>query len=355
MYIINERLFLAIPPSYYVVLLDSSPCHHRPWIVRPVLVSFSQRSLRATASVRINQLIVSSLRHPLRPPTPPALNMIEVHTAIPLTTSSSRSELKLPLLADRQEGRIDTNDKNNNESICSWSGLLSVSLGFLLQMIVFGVVDSCMGHPTELTTTLPVSICISVVLVVGICSIPLQYFEAARNILASPPFFSGFFLGFIIQVVSLGSTAAIALKWGKHGSDNALYYALFALSQSWWLLLPVICLAIDGGLTGNDRSMFGRFFFSDNPKATRREIFLGGVYFHLGIVLGCFLVWSSIDMHFGASAGVLVTLSVSFLACLALCYAMVRIHDRFLMVPAAMEEGTSQLEEPLLVNGLMVV
>jgi hypothetical protein len=61
-----------------------------------------------------------------------------------------------------------------------------------------------------------------------------------------------------------------------------------------------------------------------------REVFLGGVKFHVGIVSGCFIVWSMADMYFGASHSVFASLLGSLLACLGVCYGMVIIHDRFI-------------------------
>mmetsp|Transcript_67940 Transcript_67940/g.76065 ORF Transcript_67940/g.76065 Transcript_67940/m.76065 type:complete len:252 (+) Transcript_67940:66-821(+) len=188
-------------------------------------------------------------------------------------------------------------------------------------------------------------------------------------------FINGFWLGFIIQTVSLGSTAIIAIHWGDPDSwvvskqDEPYYAIFFILSQSWWLLFPVICIAIDGSLTGNRQVLFEKFFFpsssssssvytnddsndnddNDNSNSngndnetndydnntsavvSSREVFLGGVKFHVGIVFGCFLVWTIVDMYFDASFDVFTALLASLITCLGLCYGMVIIHDRFII------------------------
>ena len=160
--------------------------------------------------------------------------------------------------------------------------------------------------------------------------------------IANVMFLHGFWLGFLIQVVSLGSTAILAIYFGgkerkeKLSSTDEIYYVLFfILSQAWWLLFPIICLAIDGGLKGDGNSLFERCFYSESISSTsttsRRDVFMGGIRFHVGIVFGCFLVWSLIDIYFGASMKVFVTLFISFLACLSLCYGMVFIHDRYVL------------------------
>jgi hypothetical protein len=154
------------------------------------------------------------------------------------------------------------------------------------------------------------------------------------KILPSWTFINGFCLGFCIQTVSLGSTAILAIHWGGatlhwvSKQDEVYYVLFFVLSQSWWLLFPIICCTIDG-VTAHRCNLFQRVFFSQSKLSSRRDVFLGGVRFHVGIVVGCFLVWALIDLYFGASRSVLVTLLFSFLACLYLCYAMVFVHDRY--------------------------
>lgn len=161
------------------------------------------------------------------------------------------------------------------------------------------------------------------------------------RVLTSWPFLNGFWLGFIIQTVSLGSTAVIAIHWGEPDSwvskQDEFYYAVFfILSQSWWILFPLICIAIEGGLTGNGKGIFEKYCFSSKQSGmvpySSRDIFLGGVRFHVGIVFGCFLVWTLIDLYFGASLNVFLALFSSLIACLSLCYGMIIIHDRLAIV-----------------------
>lgn len=83
----------------------------------------------------------------------------------------------------------------------------------------------------------------------------------ANRLLAIDQFLNGFWLGFIIQTVSFGSTAIIMIHWGDGNKDSPdsppvsnqkhgfLYCILFVLSKSRWLLFPAIFLAIDEGLT----------------------------------------------------------------------------------------------------------
>jgi len=287
---------------------------------------------------------------------------------------------------DEHDGENNTAESDREVTpLCSMAALSSVGLGFITQMVVFLALDSSMGHPPSIVMTLPISVLISIAVLFVMSIIPTKHFI---GIMTSKTFLSGLTLGTCIQMVSLGSTAIMALKFGNGNDDNnddddddedpIMYYTLVVLSQSWWILFPIICLAIDGGLTGNGRSCFGRVFFGSRKAATatknldvddeeedaissveasRREIFLGGVRFHVGIVVGCFLVWSLIDVYFKASTGILLTLAVSFVACMALCYGMVYIHDRYIVSNTAddIASKNTQVKKPVYVDGILVV
>ncbi|VEU42179.1 unnamed protein product [Pseudo-nitzschia multistriata] len=177
-------------------------------------------------------------------------------------------------------------------------------------------------------------------------------------------FFYGFWLGLMIQSISLGSTAIIVIYWGAgdgESSDSIIsnrkhgffYFVLFILSRSWWLLFPAIFIAIDEGLMGGKgQGIMGKCFSRFNrsnaenvlSKPSQTEVFFGGIRFHIGIIFGCFVIWGAIDLYFGASLGVFVGLLASLLFCLSLCYGMVVIHDRFLSHDRAVAKNTTTTE-----------
>jgi len=181
-----------------------------------------------------------------------------------------------------------------------------------------------------------------------------------QRLLTSWQFLNGFWLGFIIQTLSLGCTAIIAIYYGASEEDSPVswksktnelfYFFFFIFSHSWWLLFPVICIAIDSGLTrqGTLEKCFLRSSSShchSLSQSSQREVFLGGVRFHVGIVFGCFIVWSIIDLYFGAPLGLFAALTASLLACLGLCYGMVLIYDRFIVNEEQQHTRQSLLEE----------
>ena len=180
------------------------------------------------------------------------------------------------------------------------------------------------------------------------------------NFLTSPQFIKGFLVGFIIQTVSLGSTAVIAIYYGVSEEDSHDQFVFkklgknvfLFLSQSWWFLLPIICLSIDWGFTRSQgQATLAKYFCKSSPKTrdseshqSKREVFLGCVRFHVGIVSGCFMVWSMVDLYFGASPGVFAALVASLLGCLGLCYSMIVIYDRFINDEEEQETQHSLLE-----------
>lgn len=163
-------------------------------------------------------------------------------------------------------------------------------------------------------------------------------------------FSSGFWLGLVLQIVSLGSTALITCYFSTPEenlsvSSMGVYYqltflVLYVLSQAYkWALLPIICISIDSGLTKDQKNTsFGKCFSKSFPwedddlsQQSSRDVFVGRIQFHIGLVFGCFTMWSMIDLYIGASVGVFAALAASFIACLGFCYCMIVIYDRYIL------------------------
>ncbi len=156
-----------------------------------------------------------------------------------------------------------------------------------------------------------------------------------QELLTGRNFFNGFCIGALLQVVSLGSTAIIAYyyvssendlptDWMKkhYESSFLLFYILSQLFK--WLLLPIICCSYIGWVRNQEKEAVAK----KRSIEKKREAFVGRVRFHLGLVFGCFFVWSLVDFYFGASLRVIATLLASFFLCVFLCYGMMFIYDR---------------------------
>jgi len=171
-----------------------------------------------------------------------------------------------------------------------------------------------------------------------------------RDLFNNRKFCNGFWLGLFLQTVSLGSTALITYYYATSDeslsvSSMGVYYQLtflmlYALSQAYkWALLPIICISINSGLTKDQRNTtFGKCFSKSFPwedddvsQQSSREIFVGRIQFHVGLVFGCFAMWSMIDLYIGASIGVFAALAASFIVCLGFCYSMIVIYDRYIL------------------------
>lgn len=149
----------------------------------------------------------------------------------------------------------------------------------------------------------------------------------------------GWTLGFLLQCISLGSVAAMALYWenppsAEHSTlEQLLYWTMSGLSNSWLLLFPVVCIGMERSWKEPGiRFMLTQVVAMDEPivtKQARRLTFVASVRFLMGVVLGCFLTWGFIDMYLHASSAMLWALCFSMAACLVLCQGMIVIYDNF--------------------------
>ena len=146
----------------------------------------------------------------------------------------------------------------------------------------------------------------------------------------------GFGLSALLQIISLGSTAVLATKWNPNSTTDTLcdkicYASLFALSHSWLIVFPAVCVAVDRLWRSRlDFDLHSRYF--GNAEATRdsqRALFVVGVQFLVGVVLGCFAVWALTDIYLGSPAFMRYGLLEALAACLFMCYLMVVIYDCF--------------------------
>lgn len=156
----------------------------------------------------------------------------------------------------------------------------------------------------------------------------LQYFQIM-----------GWTLGFILQCVSLGATAALTIYWESIPTANdafashTLYWTIYGLSNSWLLLFPVVCFAIERSWKTSGIHFLQKYILNVKEPIvtvqTRRMTFVASVRFLIGVVLGCFMTWGLIDVYLHASYAMLLALFLSMTACLALCQGMIVIYDSF--------------------------
>jgi hypothetical protein len=183
----------------------------------------------------------------------------------------------------------------------------------------------------------------------------------------------GFLTGFFIQVISLGAYAMLLFQYHnhhRHGSNDGDDISAMDVT-TWWPALQKINQGDDVPLHDDSSSEHNSFFImfninwfiygilsvltqidlviyvliwiaftctmtkngmqflrlqSQNPSLQRRWVFVLGVYFLVGIVLGAFGAWSLIDIYLGFPIPFLPIVATVGID-LVLCYLMVWCYD----------------------------
>ena len=175
----------------------------------------------------------------------------------------------------------------------------------------------------------------------------------------------GALVGFFIQVVSLGAYALLLIHYNKYlnkdgtspasnmdlmtfwaegnSSTNSIlnvdwfiYGILSVLTQIDLVIYVLIWIAFTCTMTKNGMQ-FLRFQYN-SPQLKRRVIFVVGVYFLVGIVLGAFGAWSMIDIYLGFPIPFLPIVATVGID-LVLCYMMVWCYD------LGRKSSSSQMED----------
>jgi hypothetical protein len=151
----------------------------------------------------------------------------------------------------------------------------------------------------------------------------------------SPAFTSGAIIGFFVQITTLGACAFEMLRWGNadHNAEDEqvrkgmLFWCIRLLGYIDLYLYTIIWLTFSLTMT-----QYGYFFLRKRflgrfclIKATRRSTFYAGINTLLGIVVGSFVAWATVDVLLGSPiplAPILFTLFADLLLCyfMAVCY-----------------------------------
>ena len=139
--------------------------------------------------------------------------------------------------------------------------------------------------------------------------------------------------GFLIQMISLGAYAFMLTQYSEMDEDSIsssvpetdwfVFGLLSVLTQVDLVLYVLIWTAFTCTMTRRGMS-FIRLQYQMPVK--RRSIFVSGVYFLVGIVLGAFVAWTMIDVYLGFPIP-FVPIVVTVLVDLTLCYLMVFCFD----------------------------
>lgn len=135
----------------------------------------------------------------------------------------------------------------------------------------------------------------------------------------------GIITGFLVHTVALGAYAVMIVHSGEedHETSGLLMTALSFLTQVDLMVYVMIWIAFTCTLTGSGLKII-RARLGDDVQ--RRDVFILGVFFLVGIVLGAFTAWSLIDSLLGFSVP-LTPIAATVGMDLVLCYLMIWCYD----------------------------
>jgi hypothetical protein len=138
----------------------------------------------------------------------------------------------------------------------------------------------------------------------------------------------GVVIGFLIQIISLGAYAFMLTQYGELPTDSSdsdwlVYGVLSVLTQVDLVIYVLIWVAFTCTMTRNGMA-FIRLQYQAPVK--RRSVFILGVYFLVGIVLGAFVAWTMIDVYLGFPIP-FVPIIATVVVDLILCYLMIFCYD----------------------------
>ncbi|CAJ1961825.1 unnamed protein product [Cylindrotheca closterium] len=157
----------------------------------------------------------------------------------------------------------------------------------------------------------------------GVCSV-----FSDENALPRKARFFGIFTGFLVHTVALGAYAAMIVNTGTTTSEEEIPRAAFLTCLSFLTQLDVIVyvliwIAFTCTMTGSGMKMIQARL---GEHIQRRDVFVLGVYFLVGIVLGAFAAWYMVDSYLGFTVP-LVPIVATVVIDLVLCYLMIWCYD----------------------------
>jgi hypothetical protein len=107
--------------------------------------------------------------------------------------------------------------------------------------------------------------------------------------------------------------------------DTFLHMLVFAITQADLYLYLFMWVSLTAVLTPSGMDYVRQTYFQKGA-ASKRSIFVLGVHFYIGVVVGVFLAWSAIDCALGLPVPVLPMLAVLVFG-LFISYTMIWCYD----------------------------
>jgi magnesium-transporting ATPase (P-type) len=147
----------------------------------------------------------------------------------------------------------------------------------------------------------------------------------------------GVLLGFLVQILNVLGTTYMYVRWGEpyahqdvtyeSEADRLLHWMVFQSSHAVTFFYFAMWIALSAALTRPGVKFAQTYLFSKDVVSSKRAVFITGVYFYVGVVVGVFLAWASVDAFLGLPVSMLPMLSVLLFG-LAISYTMVWCFDR---------------------------
>lgn len=152
---------------------------------------------------------------------------------------------------------------------------------------------------------------------------------------------AGLLLGSVVQFLNVRGTVYMYMRWGDHpvgtSSHDLSYWAVFIVTQADLYLYVTMWICLTSILTRPGMKYAqNRFFSACTPKPSPRSLFIMGVNLYVGVVIGVFLAWASLDYFWGFPVPLLPMVGVLVFG-LTISYAMIWVFD--------MEEGDFEEDE----------
>eukprot|EP00980_Cylindrotheca_fusiformis_P008167 scaffold1729_cov117-Cylindrotheca_fusiformis.AAC.5 len=160
--------------------------------------------------------------------------------------------------------------------------------------------------------------------------------------------YHGMVIGFLTQVINISGTALMCYIWGvdtsvvsEHESnlDHFLHWVVWMLSQVDLQLYLLMWIGLTAALTGSGVKWIQR----RTGDYSSRSIFVIGVTFYAGVVIGSFASWALLDAALGLPAPMLPMVGVLIFG-LLVSYSMIWCFD--MEHDDEDDEATYSLAEP---------
>ncbi len=144
----------------------------------------------------------------------------------------------------------------------------------------------------------------------------------------------GMIIGFLVQLVNVAGSTVMYQQWADERVlsklstdpwDTILHAIVFAITQVDLCLYLCMWVALTAILTQSGMSYVRKNYFAPDT-ASKRSIFVLGVQFYIGVVVGVFFAWALIDFVLGLPVPLLPMLGV-FGFGLFISYTMIWCYD----------------------------